>query len=405
MGDKKFQGFVLPKCNYFRVPNDWTDIMNDMTSMSEIKVVLYVLRHTWGYCGEEYEPKRISLEEFMHGRKNRRTGKRIDKGTGLSINSVRDGLSRAMEHGFLGMIEDNRVPWRVKRYYYLIMRQTDDTPHSRVSTSDTPHSRVSTSDTLPLSTSDTLPLSTSDTPYKKDNRQKDNPRKKKDKERGRQAAPLSGVIKNTKNKKRKKSPPSPMLERTGLFGSDKIRGRRRIPHLTKFDRKAAAYLRVMFNEHEIPKLMGARVDRIAEQIYLLRQRYDKSRIFKLLVWWKEHYGEQYVPRVWKLGDIFDKFERVEQQREIKAKESTRINGKKITRDSMFDAENCVNGIPRVWVSDDGKEYDGLLLHDLRNRVRERFGSGLPLQSQVDIVLVEMDKVPGSIPVNVVGKVG
>jgi len=43
----QFQGFEWPKENWFRLPNNWTDFTREMTSMSEMKVVEYVLRHTW----------------------------------------------------------------------------------------------------------------------------------------------------------------------------------------------------------------------------------------------------------------------------------------------------------------------------------------------------------------------
>ena len=94
---REFAGFDLPEQNWFRMPNSWTDITAGMKSLAELKVVEYVLRHTWGY--QEYGiAKRISTDEFMHGRR-RQDGTRLDRGTGLSNRSVIDGLRHAVEHG------------------------------------------------------------------------------------------------------------------------------------------------------------------------------------------------------------------------------------------------------------------------------------------------------------------
>src|SRR6185436_19558094 len=94
-----FPGFGLPEQNWFKLPNDWTDITAGITSLAELKVVEYVLKHTWGY--QEYGlTKLITIDEFMSGRK-KRDGSRIDRGTGLSNRSVIDGLRRAVEEGYL----------------------------------------------------------------------------------------------------------------------------------------------------------------------------------------------------------------------------------------------------------------------------------------------------------------
>ncbi|MGL4650272.1 MAG: hypothetical protein ACRC1H_12770, partial [Caldilineaceae bacterium] len=76
-----FGGFERPQQNFFRLPNDWTDLTAAMGSLAELKVVEYVLRHTWGYH-EFGIGKRISLNEFMYGRRLA-DGSRMDKGTGL----------------------------------------------------------------------------------------------------------------------------------------------------------------------------------------------------------------------------------------------------------------------------------------------------------------------------------
>lgn len=117
--EPKFKGFSVPQQNWFRLPNSWTDITADIQSLAELKIVEYVLRHTWGY--QEYGiSKRISTDEFMEGRK-RADGSRMDRGTGLSNKSVIDGIRRAIEDGFLVEEIDDSDKGRIKKYYALKM--------------------------------------------------------------------------------------------------------------------------------------------------------------------------------------------------------------------------------------------------------------------------------------------
>lgn len=114
-----FSGFSVPEQNWFKMPSDWTNITAQMSSLAEIKVVEYVLKHTWGY--QEYGgKKRITNEEFMLGRK-RKDGSRIDAGTGLSKPSVISGLKLAVQDGLLIEEVDSSDKARVKKYYSLRM--------------------------------------------------------------------------------------------------------------------------------------------------------------------------------------------------------------------------------------------------------------------------------------------
>jgi hypothetical protein len=118
-----FEGFTPPTRNYFMMPNEWTDITAEIDSLAELKVVEYVLRHTWGFH-EFGICKTISIDEFMNGRKytkGSRKGERMDKGTKLSRPSVIDGLKRAVEHGYLICIIDNTDQARITKSYALKM--------------------------------------------------------------------------------------------------------------------------------------------------------------------------------------------------------------------------------------------------------------------------------------------
>jgi len=128
--DISFSGFSKPESNYFKMPNDWPNITAKITSLAELKVVEYVLRHTWGY--EEYGiSKKITTDEFMNGRK-RLDETRIDKGTGLSNRSVIDGLRRAVAHGLLVEEVDDSDKARVKKRYKLKMKSFQEDPQSGV---------------------------------------------------------------------------------------------------------------------------------------------------------------------------------------------------------------------------------------------------------------------------------
>src|SRR5713226_7243060 len=133
LSGQMFEGFNKPEANFFRLPNEWTEITAQVTSLAEMKLVEYVLRHTWGYS--EYDiVKKITTDEFMHGRKGK-DGNRIDHGTGLSNKSVVEGLHKAVEHGLLEVETDDGDRARIKKFYKLKMKtplQEDNGSYSDV---------------------------------------------------------------------------------------------------------------------------------------------------------------------------------------------------------------------------------------------------------------------------------
>lgn len=120
LSEQSFDGFSKPEANFFRLPNEWTDITAQVTSLAEMKLVEYVLKHTWGYS--EFDVvKKITTDEFMSGRK-KKSGERVDKGTGLSKPSVIAGLKSAVKHGLLEEETDDSDKARIKKYYKLKMK-------------------------------------------------------------------------------------------------------------------------------------------------------------------------------------------------------------------------------------------------------------------------------------------
>ncbi len=116
-----FTGFDRPESNWFRMPNTWTDITAGITSIAELKVVEYILRHTWGY--QEYGLKKhITIDEFVNGRR-RQDGSRMDRGTGLSERAVYDGLRKAVEDRLIEEEVDASDRGRIKKSYSLRMRE------------------------------------------------------------------------------------------------------------------------------------------------------------------------------------------------------------------------------------------------------------------------------------------
>jgi hypothetical protein len=126
---KKFQGFPYPKTNYCKVPHIlFEELLADFDSLGELKVVLYVLRHTWGY--QEYDRgKKITLDEFENGRK-RKDGSRMDRGVGMSRPAIKRGIQKATDHGFLEVETNKSDLARIKNYYKLAFAEegTERTP-------------------------------------------------------------------------------------------------------------------------------------------------------------------------------------------------------------------------------------------------------------------------------------
>jgi hypothetical protein len=69
LSDHTFAGFSTPEANFFRLPNEWTDITARVTSLAEMKLVEYVLKHTWGYSEFDVVKKTPLMNSCMAARK------------------------------------------------------------------------------------------------------------------------------------------------------------------------------------------------------------------------------------------------------------------------------------------------------------------------------------------------
>ncbi len=116
MTDPSFPGWQQPKENWSKLPHSFIDLMKDM-KLAELKVTLYLLRHTWGF-GNFNAFQTISTDEFIHGRRGK-LDSRQDSGTGLSKPSVIAGLRSGEARGTIESSVDTSDKARVKKGYRL----------------------------------------------------------------------------------------------------------------------------------------------------------------------------------------------------------------------------------------------------------------------------------------------
>ena len=133
MADEEvFPGFWHPDINdvgYTKIPHELIERMHKMSDC-ELRIVLYIFRHTWGFQEIDNEiskrklgrGKRLTTDEFMKGRKYS-GGSRMDEGTGLSDRGVKNGIAQALEHGYILCEVDDSDKARVKKYYSINIRR------------------------------------------------------------------------------------------------------------------------------------------------------------------------------------------------------------------------------------------------------------------------------------------
>ena len=87
----RFKGFLSPR--YTQVPDELFDELMAYLSGAELKVLLYIIRRTFGF---KKDSDNISLRQICHGIKTRE-GEILDKGTGLSLSTVQIALKGLLE--------------------------------------------------------------------------------------------------------------------------------------------------------------------------------------------------------------------------------------------------------------------------------------------------------------------
>jgi hypothetical protein len=246
-----FEGFDVPKQNWCKVPCDFLD---DVDTIAEAKILFYVLRHTWGFS-EYGKPKRITLDEFQKGRK-KTDGTRMDNGTGLSHQSVITGIKKAIEHGKLLVETNGSDRGRMKKLYYLRMKEG-----SKPLTPDVKKSDPGSQEFRGRTEKETL-----------------------DRKKG--------------------------LSSQRLDGTDGANGRSKVSDtdLTTFDRKAASRFHEVVSSH-IKVNCKANMTEWAHQFRKMRQvdEVPKKVIREAIEWYSVHIGGDYIPEAFSAKTFREKY--------------------------------------------------------------------------------------------------
>jgi len=194
-----------------------------------------------------------------------------------------------------------------------------------------------------------------------------------------------------------------------LFETKKVRRSKPNPHLSEFDRKAASRLKRIVAENNETSLHSIREETIAERVRRLREKggIEEKEIKAWIVWLREHYADEDVSKFRRADDFFDHYKRHADA--MCRKQNGSFNGRhRLTRETMWnEPDNVLPGgmALKVEIGPDGCEYDGRLLYDIRRRVLERFGSGLPLPEELKAVLEEDFPDVESLTPSIIGSVG
>lgn len=97
----QFEGFSDPA--YTQTPDELFDVLMPRLTESELKVLLYVVRRTFGFKKKSDD---ISLRQMVEGIKTR-DGRQLDSGTGLSRPAVTKGVRGLVAKGVLTAIRNS----------------------------------------------------------------------------------------------------------------------------------------------------------------------------------------------------------------------------------------------------------------------------------------------------------
>ena len=141
-----FAGFSRPRESFYRLPNDWFDILADLRAREQrrriaslVRLVEYIIKWTWGRLNFEGYV-RLTFDELQHGKViGRQDGRRLraDRGTGLPRSGLNEALSDALRYGLLERITDDHDAARVRHAYRVRLAKEETTPEGPTSP-DTP---------------------------------------------------------------------------------------------------------------------------------------------------------------------------------------------------------------------------------------------------------------------------
>jgi len=98
--EERFEGFTRPQ--YTPCPDQLFDVLLPDLSLVELRVLLYIIRRTFGF---KKDSDTISVAQMESGIVTR-DGRRLDRGTGLSTAGVRKGLRGLLERGVIVAIQN-----------------------------------------------------------------------------------------------------------------------------------------------------------------------------------------------------------------------------------------------------------------------------------------------------------
>lgn len=114
-----FEGFASP--NYTSIPDDFFDVLAPELTEAELRVLIYLMRRTYGFKRATDD---VSLKQLVEGIRTR-DGRTLDHGTGMSKSAVVRGLAGLETKGVIiaqrnASIERGNLPTT----YALRMRET-----------------------------------------------------------------------------------------------------------------------------------------------------------------------------------------------------------------------------------------------------------------------------------------
>lgn len=113
------KGIIIP--NATQVPNEILDKYLPDLKGAELKVLLYLIRKTFGYNKREGDS--ISLSQITKGTKTKE-GKQIDKGTGLSRKTAIEAIKFLEKAGLIDVIRRKLKKSNNKiNFYRLVTRE------------------------------------------------------------------------------------------------------------------------------------------------------------------------------------------------------------------------------------------------------------------------------------------